>query len=115
MTGRVKGPAGRAVAAGIAVAGIVGLGLLALPGGAGAQPALPPVSPQDLVASVLKAKPGSFNGTVQMDNALGLPALPNLPQAANGTSTAVPSTISTACRLAWWTASTTSGQPCNSP
>jgi len=88
MTGRVKGPAGRAVAAGIAVVGIVGLGLLALRGGAGAQPALPPVSPQDLVASVLKAKPGSFNGTVQMDNALGLPALPNLPQAANGTSTA---------------------------
>ena len=88
MTGRVKGPSGRAVAAGIAVAGIVGLGLLALPGGAGAQPALPPVSPQDLVASVLKAKPDPCGGTVQMDNALGLPALPNLPQAANGTSTA---------------------------
>ena len=27
--------------------------------------------------SVLKAKPDPFNGTVQMDNALGLPALPN--------------------------------------
>ena len=76
------------MAAGIAVAGIVGLGLLALPGGAGAQPALPPVSPEDLVASVLKAQPGSFDGTVQLDNALGLPALPDLPQAANGTSTA---------------------------
>jgi outer membrane lipoprotein-sorting protein len=76
------------MAAGIAVAGIVGLGLLALPGGAGAQPALPPVSPEDLVASVLKAQPGPFDGTVQLDNALGLPALPDLPQAANGTSTA---------------------------
>src|SRR6478609_1397310 len=81
MTGR-KGRTGRGMAAGIAVAGIVGLGLLALPGGAGAQPALPPVSPEDLVASVLKAKPGAFNGTVQMDNQLGLPALPNAPQAA---------------------------------
>jgi outer membrane lipoprotein-sorting protein len=88
MTGRVKGRTGRGVAAGIAVLGIVGLGLLALPGGAGAQPTLPPVSPEDLVASVLKAKPGAFNGTVQLDNALGLPALPNMPQAANGTSTA---------------------------
>ena len=40
------------------------------------------------MASVLKAKPGAFNGTVQVDNELGLPALPNMPQAANGTSTA---------------------------
>ncbi len=85
---RGKGRAARGVAAGIAVVGIVGLGLLTLPGGAGAQPALPPVSPEDLVASVLKAEPGPFNGTVQMDNALGLPALPNMPQAVNGTSTA---------------------------
>src|SRR5689334_2344306 len=91
MTGRMgrtgRGPGAR-IAAGIAVAGVVGLGLLALPGGAGAQPALPPVSPEDLVASVLKAKPGPFEGSVQVDNALGLPPLPNLPQAANGTSTA---------------------------
>jgi outer membrane lipoprotein-sorting protein len=86
--GRVRGRTGRGVAAGVAVLGVVGLGLLTLPGGAGAQPALPPVSPEDLVASVLKAKPGAFNGTVQMDNQLGLPALPNAPQAANGTSTA---------------------------
>ena len=91
MTGR-NGRAGRSpaatVAAGIAVAGVVGLGLLTLQGGAGAQPALPPVSPEDLVASVLKAEPGPFEGSVQLDNELGLPALPNLPQAANGTSTA---------------------------
>jgi outer membrane lipoprotein-sorting protein len=91
MTGR-NGRAGRSpaatVAAGVAVAGVVGLGLLTLQGGAGAQPALPPVSPEDLVASVLKAEPGPFEGSVQLDNELGLPALPNLPQAANGTSTA---------------------------
>ena len=91
MTGR-NGRAGRSpaatVAAGIAVAGVVGLGLLTLQGGAGAQPALPPVSPEDLVASVLKAEPGPFEGSVQLDNELGLPALPDLPQAANGTSTA---------------------------
>ena len=53
----------------------------------GRSPRLPPVSPEDLVASVLKAEPGPFEGTVQLDNELGLPALPDLPQAANGTST----------------------------
>ncbi len=84
----VMGRTGRGVAAGIAVAGVVGLALLALPGGAGAAPELPPVTPEDLVASVLKADPGPFDGTVELDNELGLPALPNLPQAANGTSTA---------------------------
>jgi outer membrane lipoprotein-sorting protein len=80
--------AGRRVAAGIAVAGIVGLGLLAIPAGAGAAPELPPVSAEDLVSSVLAAKPGAFGGTVELDNNLGLPALPDLPQAADGTSTA---------------------------
>lgn len=78
----------RRVAAGIAVAGIVGLGLLAIPAGAGAAPQLPPVSAEDLVSSVLTAKPGPFNGTVALDNNLGLPALPGIPQAADGTSTA---------------------------
>lgn len=84
----VMGRTSRGVAAGVAVAGVVGLGLFALPGGASAAPELPPVSAQDLVASVLKAHPGPFNGTVELDNQLGLPALPNAPQAANGTSTA---------------------------
>ncbi len=79
---------GRRVAAGIAVAGVVGLGLLAIPAGAGAAPQLPTVSAEDLVSSVLAAKPGAFGGTVTLDNNLGLPALPNVPQAANGTSTA---------------------------
>ena len=79
---------GRVVAASVAVAGGVGLGMLAVPAGAGAAPELPPVTPEELVSSVLAAQPGAFGGTVQLDNALGLPALPDMPQAANGTSTA---------------------------
>src|SRR3954471_6504915 len=67
------GAAGRRVAAGIAVAGLVGLGLLAVPAGAGAAPELPPVTPEDLVTSVLTADPGAFGGTVELDNPLGLP------------------------------------------
>src|SRR5690242_3909874 len=83
-----SGAAARRAAAGVAVAGAVGLGLLAIPAGAGAAPELPPVTPEDLVSSVLTADPGAFGGTVELDNALGLPALANLPQAANGTSSA---------------------------
>ena len=79
---------GRTAAAGIAVAGAVGLGLLAVPAGAGAQPALPPVDPEELVRSVLAADPQPLAGVVELDNGLGLPALPGVPQAANGTSTA---------------------------
>jgi outer membrane lipoprotein-sorting protein len=84
--------AGRAwsrIGVGAALAGAVGLGLIAVPAGAGAAPELPPVSAEDLVSSVLTAKPGPFNGTVELDNALGLPAIPGAPaQLANGTSTA---------------------------
>uniref|UniRef100_UPI0015F0750A LolA family protein n=1 Tax=Pseudonocardia pini TaxID=2758030 RepID=UPI0015F0750A len=73
----------------VAMAGAVGLGLVAIPAGAGAQPELPPVSAEDLVASVGKTDPGPFNGTVEVDNALGLPAIPGAPaQLANGTSDA---------------------------
>jgi outer membrane lipoprotein-sorting protein len=80
---------GRIAAAGLVTAGVVGLGLVALPGGAGAQPQLPPVSPEDLVGSVLRATdPGPFNGVVSLTNNLGLPPLPGVPQAANGTSIA---------------------------
>jgi outer membrane lipoprotein-sorting protein len=79
---------GRRIAATVAVTGGVGLGLLAVPTGAGAQPQLPPVAAEELVASVLAAKKEPFAGTVQVDNALGLPMLPDAPQAANGTSTA---------------------------
>lgn len=73
---------------GAALAAAVGIGLVVAPAGASAAPELPPVSPEDLVSSVLTAKPGPFNGTVALDNQLGLPALPGVPQAANGTSTA---------------------------
>ncbi|MDN5932342.1 MAG: outer-membrane lipoprotein carrier protein LolA [Pseudonocardia sp.] len=78
----------RTAAAGIAVAGVVGLGLLAVPAGAGAAPDLPPVTPEALVASVLAADPDAFAGTVELDNSLGLPPLPEVPQAGDGTSTA---------------------------
>ena len=78
----------RTVAAGIAVAGVVGLGLLAVPAGAGAAPDLPPVTPEELVASVIAADPDAFAGTVELDNNLGLPPLPEVPQAGDGTSTA---------------------------
>jgi outer membrane lipoprotein-sorting protein len=85
----MSGSRGRTVAAGIVTAGVVGLGLLSVAGGAGAQPQLPPVAPEDLVSSVLSSPdPGPFDGTVTLENNLGLPALPDLPQAANGTSTA---------------------------
>ena len=77
------------IAAAVGTAGAVGLGLLVITGGANAQPELPPVTPEDLVSSVLTAPdPGPFDGTVELDNNLGLPALPDAPQAANGTSTA---------------------------
>ncbi|MHA6780415.1 LolA family protein [Pseudonocardia saturnea] len=78
----------RTAAAGIAVAGVVGLGLLAVPAGAGAAPDLPPITPEALVASVLAADPDAFAGTVELDNDLGLPPLPEVPQASDGTSTA---------------------------
>lgn len=73
---------------GAALAAAVGIGLVVAPGGASAAPELPPIGPEELVSSVLTAQPGPFDGTVALDNRLGLPALPDLPQAANGTSTA---------------------------
>jgi outer membrane lipoprotein-sorting protein len=82
------GTAGRLwarIGTGLAIAGAVGLGLVAMPAGAGAAPNLPPVSPEDLVASVEKANPGPLAGTVELDNALGLPAVPGVPELANGT------------------------------
>lgn len=59
-------------------AGLVGLGLIAMPAGAGAAPKLPDVSAEKLVTSVLEAKPPALSGTVEMDNNLGLPALPEM-------------------------------------
>jgi outer membrane lipoprotein-sorting protein len=69
-----------AVRAGLATAaaGAIGLGLLAVPAGAGQSPSLPDVSAEQLVASVLTARPPALAGTVVVDNALGLPALPGM-------------------------------------
>ena len=71
----------------VVVAGAVALGVAVAPSAAAAPP-LPPVSPEDLVASVISAQPGPLNGTVTVDNELGLPALPGAPQLGNGTQTA---------------------------
>jgi outer membrane lipoprotein-sorting protein len=70
------------------VAGAVGLGFLAAPGaGAGQSPTLPSTTPAALVQSVLTASPPAMAGTVEIDNNLGLPAIPGLPsQLAGGTS-----------------------------
>ena len=70
-----------------AAIGIGGLAALAIPAGAGVQPSLPPVSAPDLVASALDAELPAMDGTVRVDNALGLPAMPGLPQVGSGDST----------------------------
>jgi len=62
----------------VTAAGAIGLGVLTMPAGAGADPSLPPVSAEDLVASVLTAKVPALGGTVTVHNALGLPALPGV-------------------------------------
>lgn len=67
------------VALGAVAAGAAGLGVLTVPAGAGAEPTLPEVSAEELVASVLTARPPALGGVVEVDNALGLPALPGGP------------------------------------
>jgi len=70
-----------------AALGVAGLAALAIPAGAGTQPSLPDVSAEDLVSSVLSAQPPALAGTIHVDNALGLPAVPGLPhQVLNGSS-----------------------------
>lgn len=66
--------------------GAVALGLVAAPAGAGQSPALPPISPDALVGSVLAAQLPAMAGTIDIQNNLGLPALPGLPM-GNGTDT----------------------------
>ena len=68
------------------VAGVVGLVVLAAPAGAGPAPTLPATTPQALVQSVLTASAPSMSGTVAIDNNLGLPAVPGIPELANGNS-----------------------------
>lgn len=74
------------VAVGGVVAGAVALGFVAAPAGAGQSPTLPKTTPAALVQSVLQAQVPAMSGTVEIDNNLGLPALPGVPQAAAGTS-----------------------------
>lgn len=65
-------------------AGVVGLVLLATPAGAGeAPPALPPISAESLVQSVLNMKLPAFDGQVEVQNHLGLP-IPGLPGSTGG-------------------------------
>lgn len=60
-------------------AGVVGLVVLATPAGAGeAPPALPPISAEQLVESVLNTKIPAFAGSVELQNNLGLP-IPGMP------------------------------------
>ncbi len=68
------------------VAGVVGLVILAQPAGAGPAPTLPATTPQALVQSVLTSSVPSMSGTVAIDNNLGLPAVPGIPELANGNS-----------------------------
>ncbi|ANZ36303.1 hypothetical protein BBK82_09745 [Lentzea guizhouensis] len=77
-----------AAAAATVVTGAAGLSLLAMPAGAGQPPTLPPITPEALVEQVLTTKPTAFGGTVQAENKLGLPALAEIPQLADGNHTA---------------------------
>ncbi|MEU7475665.1 sigma-E factor regulatory protein RseB domain-containing protein [Lentzea sp. NPDC042327] len=77
-----------AAAAATVVTGAAGLSLLAMPAGAGQPPTLPPITPEALVEQVLTTKPAAFGGTVQAENKLGLPAIAEIPQLADGNHTA---------------------------
>ncbi|MEU4444715.1 hypothetical protein AB0K14_24685 [Actinosynnema sp. NPDC050801] len=68
------------------VAGATGLGLLAMPAGAGPAPVLPDVTAEALVESVLNAKPTAFGGSVEVNNDLGIPAIAGVPQLSDGAS-----------------------------
>src|SRR5215469_3161739 len=66
------------VAATGVVAGIVAIGFIAAPAGAGQSPTLPATTPDALVASVLTSSVPAMAGTVEIDNNLGLPMVPGL-------------------------------------
>ncbi|HYQ61702.1 LolA family protein [Actinophytocola sp.] len=82
-------------------AGVVGLVLLATPAGAGeAPPALPPVSAESLVQSVLNTEIPAFAGSVEVQNHLGLP-IPGIPASpSNGKAAEVWADGSGKARLA---------------
>lgn len=68
-----------AVATAGTVLGLGGLGLIAIPAGANeAPPELPAISAQKLVESVLSAETPALHGTVEMENNVGLPTLPQM-------------------------------------
>jgi outer membrane lipoprotein-sorting protein len=67
--------------------GVAGLAWLAMPASAGEAPQLPTVSAEELVQSVLSTKTPALDGTVTVDNNLGLP-VSTLP---GGTSLAIDS------------------------
>ncbi|OZM73665.1 hypothetical protein CFN78_09090 [Amycolatopsis antarctica] len=66
--------------------GVSGLAVIAMPAGAQDAPALPSVSAEELVSSVLTAEPSALAGTVTVDNQLGLPAVPGLDALTAGTA-----------------------------
>ncbi|GAB2992553.1 outer membrane lipoprotein carrier protein LolA [Amycolatopsis acidiphila] len=53
--------------------GVAGLAWLAMPASAGEAPQLPSISAEELVQSVLSTQTPALDGTVQVDNNLGLP------------------------------------------
>ncbi|WP_236789251.1 sigma-E factor regulatory protein RseB domain-containing protein [Amycolatopsis sp. GM8] len=73
-------PKTKAITAAVAASavGAAGLAWLAMPASAGEAPQLPSISAEELVQSVLSTKTPALDGTVQVDNNLGLPvsALP---------------------------------------
>ncbi|WP_034270023.1 LolA family protein [Haloechinothrix halophila] len=75
MQPRTKGIA--AAATGTTV-GLAGLLIMAMPADAGLEPELPELSATELVEAALSAEAPSFEGTVAVNNELGLPALPGL-------------------------------------
>jgi hypothetical protein len=64
-----------AAGSGITV-GIAGLALSTLPAGADDDPVLPAISAEELVTSALAARAPAFAGVAEMQNELGLPAVP---------------------------------------
>ncbi|MFP5071475.1 LolA family protein [Pseudonocardia nantongensis] len=81
---------GIAAALAAALAVTLTFGLVTARGASAAQE-LPPVSPEELIASVAEAEPAALAGTLAVENRLGLPALPGgggQPGLTDGTSTA---------------------------
>ncbi|WP_116047261.1 LolA family protein [Amycolatopsis palatopharyngis] len=74
-------PKKRAITVAVAgtAAGALGLGLIAMPAGAGDDPQLPAITAEELVESTLRAETPELAGTVEVDNGLGIPSVPGVP------------------------------------